>query len=434
MKITSLQMENVKRIRAIRLEPSPDGLTIIGGKNAQGKTSVLDGIAYALGGEKYRPTNLRREGAVADTVIHIEMDDGLVIERRGKNASLVVTDKDGKKHGQQILDAIISKLTIDLPKFLNAKDKEKADILLQILGIGDELAELERDEKAKYDMCHTVGQMAEKKKKAADDMPYHDDVPEEKVSIKALLDQQQEVLARNGVKQKLLEDLEANKRHLATYKTQLKEITNAVKRLEENIEKAEAEDVTLEDTSELEAQIADFEAVNAKIAENAAKRQREEEAADLQDQYDTLTTEIDEIRKKRLALLENADLPYPGLAVEKGVLKLDGKAWDCMSGAQQMIVGCAIASRLNPNCKFVLLDKLEQLDLETLTEFDNWLVENGLQCIATRVSTGEECALVIEDGEASDEKYKIPMLKKVAPKPKSVPKPEPSDLTDDDYD
>lgn len=99
-----------------------------------------------------------------------------------------------------------------------------------------------------------------------------------------------------------------------------------------------------------------------------------------------------------------------------------------------MIVGCAIASRLNPNCKFVLLDKLEQLDLETLTEFDNWLVENGLQCIATRVSTGEECALVIEDGEASDEKYKIPMLKKVAPKPKSVPKPEPSDLTDDDYD
>ena len=140
MKITSLQMENVKRIRAIRLEPSADGLTVIGGKNAQGKTSVLDGIAYALGGEKYKPSNLRREGAVADTVIHIETDDGLVIERKGKNSNLTVTDKDGKRHGQAILDAVISKLAIDLPKFLLAKDKEKADILLQILGIGEELA------------------------------------------------------------------------------------------------------------------------------------------------------------------------------------------------------------------------------------------------------------------------------------------------------
>lgn len=432
MKITSLQMENVKRIRAIRLEPSADGLTVIGGKNAQGKTSVLDGIAYALGGEKYKPSNLRREGAVAETVIHIETDDGLVIERKGKNANLVVTDKDGKKHGQAILDAIISKLAIDLPKFLNAKDKEKADILLQILGIGEALAKLEREEKSKYDMRTTVGRMAEQKKKAAADMPYHDDVPDEPVSVKELIEQQQEILARNGVKQKLLDDLEANKRHLATYKAQLKEITEAVKRLEANIAKAEAADVDLEDTSELEAQIADFEETNRKINENAAKRQREEEADDLQDQYDTLTAEIEEVRSKRLALLDGADLPYPGLSVENGVLMLDGKAWDCMSGAQQMIVGCAIASRLNPNCKFVLLDKLEQLDLDTLHEFDEWLVENGLQCIATRVSTGEECALIIEDGEAAGEKVKIPMPKKVA-KPKPEPKPEPKELGDDDY-
>ena len=110
-----------------------------------------------------------------------------------------------------------------------------------------------------------------------------------------------------------------------------------------------------------------------------------------------------------------------------------------MSGAQQMIVGCAIASRLNPNCKFVLLDKLEQLDLDTLAEFDNWLKENDLQCIATRVSTGEECALIIEDGEAQGEKVKIPMPKKnvAKPKPKAEPKPEPkpepAELGDDDY-
>ena len=433
MRITLLEIANFKRLKAVRLEPSAAGLTVIGGRNGAGKTSVLDAIAFALGGAKYKPTNPKREDAIGDTVIHVETDDGLVIERKGKNQELTVTDSTGKRHGQALIDSLVSKLAIDLPQFLNANDKQKAEILLQILGIGDELAKLEREEKAKYDTRTTVGRMAEQKKKAAADMPYHDDVPDEKVSVKELIAQQQEILGRNGVKQKLADDLEANKRHLATYKAQLKEITEAVKRLEANIAEAESADLEMEDTSELEAQIADFEETNRKIAENEAKRLREEEADDLSDQYDTLTKEIEEIRAKRLALLDGCDLPYPGLTVEDGTLLLDGKAWDCMSGAQQMIVGCAIASRLNPNCKFVLLDKLEQLDLETLAEFDNWLKENDLQCIATRVSTGEECALVIEDGEAQGEKVKIPMPKKSVAKPKAEPKPEPKELGDDDY-
>lgn len=430
-------MENVKRIRAIRLEPSPDGLTVIGGRNAQGKTSVLDGIAYALGGEKYRPTNIKREGAVGDAVIHIETDDGLVIERKGKDSKLTVTDKDGKRHGnaQSMLDAIISKLAIDLPKFLNSKDKEKADTLLQILGIGDELAKLEREEKAKYDTRTAVGRMKDQKKKAADDMPYNEDVPDEPVSVADLIKQQQEILARNGIKEEHRLNLDNLKRQLDDVRRQIKSYEDSIAsfrrteaKLAESVNEAEGEDFTLESTEELESQIADFEETNRKIGENAAKKKREEEADELSDEYDSLTKDIEEIRGKRLALLDGCDLPYPGLTVENGVLLLDGKAWDCMSGAQQMIVGCAIASRLNPNCKFVLLDKLEQLDLETLHEFDKWLQENGLQCIATRVSSGEECKLIIEDGEAAGEKLSIPM-------PKSAPKakPETDELSDEDY-
>ena len=60
----------------------------------------------------------------------------------------------------------------------------------------------------------------------------------------------------------------------------------------------------------------------------------------------------------------------------------------------------AIVRRLNPQCSFVLLDKLEQMDLDTLREFGAWLESEGLQAIATRVSTGPECTLIIEDGMA----------------------------------
>lgn len=64
MKINRLEIENVKRVKAVKLEPSQNGLTIIGGNNNQGKTSILDAIAWALGGDKYRPSKAQREQSV----------------------------------------------------------------------------------------------------------------------------------------------------------------------------------------------------------------------------------------------------------------------------------------------------------------------------------------------------------------------------------
>ena len=47
VKINSLEVENVKRVKAVALEPAESGLTVIGGRNGQGKTSVLDASARA---------------------------------------------------------------------------------------------------------------------------------------------------------------------------------------------------------------------------------------------------------------------------------------------------------------------------------------------------------------------------------------------------
>ena len=62
----------------------------------------------------------------------------------------------------------------------------------------------------------------------------------------------------------------------------------------------------------------------------------------------------------------------------------------------------AIVRCLKPQCGFVLLDKLEQMDMTTLQEFSAWLEAEGLQAIATRVSTGSECQIIIEDGMVKD--------------------------------
>lgn len=97
IKINKLEIENVKRVKAVQLKPSENGLTIIGGNNNQGKTSVLDSIAWALGGNRYKPSNATREGSIIPPNLKITMSNGLIVERKGKNSDLKVIDPNGEK-------------------------------------------------------------------------------------------------------------------------------------------------------------------------------------------------------------------------------------------------------------------------------------------------------------------------------------------------
>ncbi len=69
-----------------------------------------------------------------------------------------------------------------------------------------------------------------------------------------------------------------------------------------------------------------------------------------------------------------------------------------MSGSEQLKVSTAIVRKLKPDCGFVLIDKLEQMDVQTLQEFGQWLEQENLQAIAARVTTGDEATIIIEEG------------------------------------
>ena len=165
IKINSLEIENIKRVKAVKFEPAQNGLTIVGGKNGQGKTSVLDSIAWALGGDKFKPSQPQREGSVIPPNLHIVLSNGLVVERKGKNSDLKVTDPDGQKGGQQLLNEFVEQLALNLPKFMEASNKEKANTLLQIIGVKDELNELEQKEQELYNERTAIGRISDQKKK-----------------------------------------------------------------------------------------------------------------------------------------------------------------------------------------------------------------------------------------------------------------------------
>lgn len=417
MKINRLEIENVKRIHAAVIEPAQDGLTIIGGKNKQGKTSVLDAIAWALGGKKYQPSQAVNADSAIPPRLKVIMDNGLVVERKGKNSDLKVTDPTGKKGGQQLLDEFVEELALNLPKFMEASGKEKAGTLLQIIGVGEKLAELEQQEKELYQERLFAGRIADQKEKFAAEQPYYPDAPQELVSLSELIRKQQEILARNGQRQqwareydKILSDLEKNEDAIEAYEKTIRDLKEERKILEEKRKTAEKTpaEMKMESTAELEANIADVEAVNIKVRANMNKLQAEEDAKEYRDKYTILSQKIDGVRNEKAALLNNADLPLPGLSVLDGELVYNGQKWDNMSSAEQMIVSTSIVRKLNPKCGFVLLDKLEAMDLDTLKDFGAWLEGEDLQAIATRVSTGDECSIIITDGYTEEKPDETP--------------------------
>lgn len=418
VKINSLELENVKRIKAVKLEPTENGLTVIGGNNGQGKTSVLDSIAWALGGNKFKPSSPGRDGSVIPPILHIELSNGLVVERKGKNSDLKVTDPNGNKAGQLLLDTFIEELALNLPKFMNANDKEKADTLLKIIGVGDTLYALDEEIKTLVNERLLIGRVADQKKKYADEQPYYDNVPSELISPQELIRQQQEILARNGENQKKREKISLYEAQISVKEATVKQLEEQINELnirldesrkekaelEQNLSIAKTDALTLQDesTEELENNISNIEELNRKIRANMDKEKAEEDAKVEKTKYDALTTQIEDKRKERVDLLKNANLPLPELSIEDNALTYKGQKWDNMSSSEQLKVATAIVRKLNPNCGFVLIDKLEQMDINTLKDFGQWIEKEGLQAIATRVSAGDECSIIIEDGYSNN--------------------------------
>lgn len=417
VKINELELENVKRIKAVKIEPTENGLTIVGGNNNQGKTSVLDAIAWALGGNKFKPSQPNREGSVLPPNLKITLNNGLIVTRTGKNSSLKVTDPEGSKSGQQILNKLIGEMALNVPKFMASTPKEKANYLLNILGIGEELTKLEMQERKIYDDRRSIGQIALRKQKYADELQDYPDTPKELVSASELIKQQQTIMAHNAENQRkrmnqksIYQEYKAAEGNVIALEAQLTEAKRKLDKLTDDLETANKDIVDLvdESTDELEENIKEIDAINVKVRANVDKERATKEAEEAQQEYEDKSLELKKVREEKMHLLDSVQLPLPGLSIEEGEIVFNGQKWDNMSGSDQLKVSTAIVRKLNPNCGFVLLDKLEQMDLDTLKEFGEWLESEGLQAIATRVSTGDECSIIIEDGYVKSQAEEVP--------------------------
>lgn len=414
VKIIALDVERFKRLTALTVEPAKDGLTILGGKNRQGKTSGLDSICFVLGGKRFKPSEPQNRDSEEPLYLRAVLSNGIIAERKGKNSALTVTAPDGLTGNQTLLDGFLEPLALNLPKFMASNATEKADTLLKIIGAGDELEKLDTAIAGVFEERRVAGQIAEQAEAEAKALERFDDAPEELVSVSALVaeiegaqEAAQTLEKLKGTKQGYLDSITQEEKHIKRWREEIEESLHTLEQERQNLKTTQTviDTVVVPDIEPLREKLDGAEEVNSQVRANENHAAGHLKAKQKRRQHKALDGVLEGHRTERAALLDGVNMPLPGLSIVDGELVYKGDKWDCMSGSDQHKVAVSIVKEIKPECGFVLMDHLELMDPDSLTEFGQWAQSQGLQIIATRVMTGNESeglgipTLIIEDGE-----------------------------------
>lgn len=426
-KIILLKSENVKRLKAVSLVPDAS-MNCVGGQNGSGKTSLLDSIAMALGGGDEIPSMPVRRGEEKASIT-LTTDDGYTIKRtftKAGGTTLVIENSDKMRASspQELLNRLTGKLMFDPLAFINLDAKAQAVALKKLVGLDSSALDAQR--KKLYEERAVVNAQAKQAEARASFMPATEGLPAEEVSVTAIVAERDQAKEHNGKKaglekavataadtlaratkanEQLFEEIEALTAKLAQLRQQYTAGTTALPAMREAVSTAQSSLAAFVpvDVAPLTAKLAGAEAQNAAIRQNKAKADALREVEAIKAKSTALTTQIDEIDRKKTELLAAQKFPVAGLSVhdEMGVT-FDGVPFEQASTAQQMRVSVAIAAALNPKLRVMLVRDGSLLDDQSLQLLGELAVEHNLQCFVERVGKGAECSVIISDGEIED--------------------------------
>jgi hypothetical protein len=417
-KIIKLVANNFKRLKAIEIEPGGAAVVQVRGRNGQGKSSCLDAIAAALGGEKLCPKVPIRRGQTS-AVVRVELDEDLVVERRwttdGKSQLKVMT-KEGLplSKPQTRLDDLLGKLTFDPLAFIGLDSKIQAETLRKLAGI--DFSALDGKRATAYgDRTDANKQVTQLKNRLAA-IP-EVEAPDELVSSADLIAEQQrrsDLYTQNNLKRAELEQVRTRFRHAGEDVDRVtKEIEGlqrqlvAAQDMRESLRvrgaalKAEVEQIIDPDLEELSAKLRDLEATNERVRVKKARRDLAEnlEAAELEAKE--LDDEIASIDAEKAAKLAEVKFPVKGLAFTDEGVTFGGLPFEQSSQSEQLRISVAIGATLNPKLRAMLVRDGSRLDEESLVLLREEAARLGVQVWLEQVGK-DGAGIVIEDGEVEE--------------------------------
>lgn len=410
-RLVGLVAQNVKKLRAVALKIDGSMFKVFG-KNEQGKSSLLDAVAIAIGGPSAFPEEPIRKG---EDKAEIVLDFGdLKLTRKiwrkegGKfGQSLELDFADGKRprEKQTVLDALRGSPIADDPiAFTRLKAKERYDLLRQLVPNFDFAANKE-ERRELFEERTQVGREFDRAKGAAESIVVPLNAPLEAVDVSALAARLTEVIQANAIidrraanREQAADELETKRDRADRMKVDLKVLEGEIATLQKTIDTAEALPVKA-DTEALNAQIREAETNNGNARRRAERVAKDAEAAALETKYESLTQRIAESDKQKATAIEGAKLPVPELAFGDDDIILDGLPFDQASTARKIRVSTALLMALKPELRVLLVREGSLLDDEARAALEADAVANDFVVLMECVGAGDGTGIVIENGE-----------------------------------
>jgi hypothetical protein len=426
LRIIGLRAENFKRLRAVEITPKGD-LVQITGKNAQGKTSVLDAVWAALGGKNQIPAKAVRKGSEKAT---IRLDLGELIVTRTiteKGTDLTVESPDGTrfKSPQTMLDAMMGALTFDPLAFTRMAPKVQAEQLRAIAKIDIDLDALDGLNRRDFEL-RTAATRDGKAARAAGEAIPETAIPA-KIDTGALLDRMGEIQEQAGARQREEFKRQDEDRKIAEGEARADAIMEQIKGLSAELERvhewltkaknAVAERTPLPeavDAVELRAQIDRAEGHNRQadlITQQQAKRAEHlHTAANLEQRAQALTDLIEARNKQKSEAIAAAQMPVPGLGLQDGEVTYNGLPFEQASGAEQLRISTAIAMAANPRIRVIRISDGSLLDSDSLKLLAEMATQGDYQIWIEMVDSTGKVGISIEDGSVAADNQTEPVL------------------------
>ncbi len=422
MRLVELQATNFKRLHAVRISPE-SSLTQITGRNAQGKSSVLDAVQAALGGKDLAPQRPIRDGQTSAEVV-LDLGDILVTRRWTANdrSSLVVESKEGARYNspQAMLDKLLGELSFDPLAFSRMDEKAQSSTLRRLAKVDTSLIETKRNNafQARTDVNREAkaleAQLASMHLMVAD--------RNQEISVAEIAAKHQEALKLKAKNDKIRAAAEDAKKEAVIARECVRRDQDAINdkiksieelrnllvmterdaiAMEERVLKATSIVAALVDPNiaDLAAEVKRAEAVNAAVRNNAARALKASAANIKQAEAAILTEQIDQLESEKSAALAAAKFPIEGLSLDCDTVTFKGVPLSQASSAEQLRIGLAMGAALNPKLRVVLVRDGSLLDADGMKTVADWAEREDMQVLMERVADGRSVGVVIEDGE-----------------------------------
>lgn len=352
-----------------------------------------------------------------------EMDDLIVTRTITETGGgmLKVTNKEGLQYTspQAILDELCGRLTFDPLEFLRMPPKDQLNTLKVLCGL--DLSDLEEKRKELYELRTGTNRQIKMLEGSIASLPEYKGLPAAPVSIRELMDELKAAQHKNQENQKARQQVAILKQDRARkagekirleaeilkMQEALNQTTRDLERMDWEAQKAEtaAELLTDVDTEAIQARIEGAGETNQRIQANQRRAQTAGQLKGFQDESVKLTEQITSVDEEKQARLQAARMPIAGLSLDEGGITYNGIPFEQSSSAEQLRVSVAMGIAMNPTLRVMLIRDGSLLDTDNLRMIAEMAKEGGHQIWIERVGEGEECQVIIEEGEiASREK------------------------------